>query len=390
VASPPLRSNDSLQQARTLLGGLSPAQFMRRHWQRRPLLVRQAWPTAQPPASRQQLFELCARDDVESRLVEQRGGPWRLRHGPISRRSLPPLNRPGWTLLVQGLDLHLDTAHVMLRCFDFIAQAGLDDLMVSYASDGGGVGPHVDSYDVFLLQVQGRRRWRIAPPGRAQWVPGLPLRILAEFQPQEEWVLEPGDMLYLPPGWGHEGMALGGGCMTASIGFRSPTAAELSAALLLRMAEDLSEEGSSFTGAWARRYADPGMPATLETGAVPVGLKAFAWAGLRRLVADEQALSVALGRWLTEPKPQVWFVSQAAAWQAGQGVVLDRRTRMAHDSTHLFINGEAFRLAGRDGRLLRTLANQRCLDARAWGQVSEQARTVAFEWMAAGWLHPSQ
>ncbi|MFM7973031.1 MAG: JmjC domain-containing protein, partial [Betaproteobacteria bacterium] len=243
---------------------------------------------------------------------------------------------------------------------------------------------------VFLLQVQGRRRWRIAPPGPANFVPGLPLRILAEFKAQQEWVLEPGDLLYLPPGWGHEGVALGGDCMTASIGFRSPTAGELGAALLQGMAEELLEDSTGHRGAWGRRYADPGLAATLQTGAIPASLRAFASASLRRAMTDEQALVQALGRWLTEPKAQVWFEPQAARLQTGQGVVLDRRTRMAHDAGLLFINGEAFRVAGADGRLMRRLADQRRLEGRAWAHLSAQAQAVALEWLAAGWLHADQ
>jgi 50S ribosomal protein L16 3-hydroxylase len=400
VARSPSVSADPLHQPRALLAGLSPAQFMRRHWQRRPLWVRQAWPGVQPPASRKALFDLCGQDDVESRCIEQRDGRWLVRHGPLGRRSLPPLSRPAWTLLVQGLDLHLEAAHAMLRAFDFIPQARLDDLMLSYASDGGGVGPHVDSYDVFLLQVQGRRRWRIAPPGDATLAPNQPLRILARFQAQDEWVLEPGDLLYLPPGWGHDGVALGGDCMTASIGFRSPTVGELTAALLQRMAEELVEDmadeghsaphGGGMTSPWSRRYADVGSPATERTGAVPAALAGFAQKGLRRLGADEQALARALGRWLTEPKPQVWFAPSSRPWRQGQGVVLDRRTRMAHDARHVFINGEAFRVAGVDGRLLRTLADRRRLDGTSWSELSVEARQGALEWIAAGWLHPDQ
>jgi 50S ribosomal protein L16 3-hydroxylase len=376
-----------LQQPRALLGGLSPAQFMRRYWQRQPLMVRQAWPQVQPPASRAELFALCARDDVESRCIEQYGGQWRLRHGPLSRRSLPPLSRPNWTLLVQGLDLHLDTAHQILRAFDFIPQARLDDLMLSYASDGGSVGPHVDAYDVFLLQVQGTRRWRIAEPGDVRFLPGLPLRVLATFNSQQEWVLEPGDLLYLPPGWAHEGVADGGDCMTASVGFRSPTAAELGAALLQQMADELSEDGVTQGTAWARRYADLGQAATLRTGAVPLRLRDFAHRSLKRVMADEQAVARALGRWLTEPKAQVWFAPSDSSLVPGQGVVLDRRTRMVHDERHLFINGEAFEVGGLDGRLMRRLADERRLGGRAWVRLSEPARSAALEWLAAGWLH---
>ena len=379
---------DPLHTARTLLGGLSPALFMRRHWQRKPLLVRQAWPGVQAPADRRQLFDLVERDEVESRCIEQRGNQWRLRHGPMGRRSLPPRQRPGWTLLVQGLDLHLDAAHEMLRAFDFIPQARVDDLMLSYASDGGGVGPHVDSYDVFLLQVQGRRRWRIAPPGDDSLVPGLPLRILAKFDAQSEWVLEPGDMLYLPPGWGHDGVAQGGDCMTASIGFRAPRAGELAGALLQRMADELTEAAHTDEGGpWVKRHADRGLAATAHTGAVPPGLEGFARACIARAARDEAAMARALGAWLTEPKPKVWFEADPSAFWQDQGIMLDRRTRMAYDERHLFINGEAFHVGGLDSRLLRRLADQRRLDAKSVCRLSQEACAVAFGWISQGWLH---
>ena len=178
-----------------LLGGLSPAAFMRRYWQKRPLLVRQACPGARPPLTRAELLALAARDEVESRLVARRGTGWTLRHGPMPRSALPPLRQPGWTLLVQGLDLHVSAARALLERFRFVPDARLDDLMLSYATDQGGVGPHLDTYDVFLLQVHGRRRWRIARPGDDSLVEGLPLKILRHFEPEFEWVLEPGDLL---------------------------------------------------------------------------------------------------------------------------------------------------------------------------------------------------
>ena len=180
-----------------LLGGLSPTQFMRRHWQKKPLLVRQALPGIGAPLPRAELFALAARDDVESRLVQRHATGWSLRHGPLPRRALPPLSRPAWTLLVQGLDLHLQAAHELLARFRFVPGARLDDLMLSYASDGGGVGPHLDSYDVFLLQVHGRRRWRVGRPADAAFVEGLPLKILRRFEPEHDWLLEPGDLLWI-------------------------------------------------------------------------------------------------------------------------------------------------------------------------------------------------
>jgi len=149
---------------------------------------------------------------------------WQLQPGPLHR--LPSPRRAGWTVLVQGVDLADDGAHALLQRFRFVPDARLDDLMISYATDGGGVGPHVDSYDVFLLQAHGRRRWRISRQRDLRTVEGAPLQLLADFRPTDEVVLEPGDMLYLPPGVAHEGTAVGE-CITYSIGFRAPTHQEL-------------------------------------------------------------------------------------------------------------------------------------------------------------------
>ena len=183
-----------------LLGGMTPARFMQRHWQKKPLLVRQAISGFRPVLDRKALFDLAARDDVESRLVVHGagkghpGGGWKMRHGPIARRALPPVGRPGWTLLVQGVDLLDDRVHALLRQFRVVPDARLDDLMVSWASDGGGVGPHFDSYDVFLLQGYGRRRWRIGRQRDLSLRSDLPLKVLANFEPEQEFILEPGDI----------------------------------------------------------------------------------------------------------------------------------------------------------------------------------------------------
>ncbi len=369
--------------ALTLLGGLSPAQFMRHHWHKKPRLVRQAVPGIGAPLSRMALFALAARDDVESRLIQRDGRDhWQLRHGPLPRRALPPLAQGGWTLLVQGLDLHLDAAHDLLSRFRFVPAARLDDLMLSYASDGGGVGPHIDSYDVFLLQLQGRRRWRIGRARRPQWRDDVPLKMLAQFEADQDWVLDPGDMLYLPPGWAHEGVAIGGDCMTASIGFRAPGADELAQALLARLAD------ASDANPRAPRYRDPAQAATAQPGSVPEPLKRFAHAAVARVLADRVALDCVLGEWLTEPKAQVWFDAPRSARQnVEHGVVLDRRSRMAYDAGHIFINGESLRAGGQDAKLMHTLADARQLDARAVRAASSQARALLEEWWASGWLH---
>lgn len=367
-----------------LLGGLSPAAFMRRHWHKKPLLVRQALPGVEPPLARAELFELAGSADVESRLIVHDGaGGWRLRRGPLPRRALPPTKRSGWTLLVQGLDLHVPAAHALLSRFRFVPAARLDDLMVSYASDGGGVGPHLDSYDVFLVQVQGRRRWRIGRVADDRLVEGVPLKLLAHFEPSQEWVLEPGDLLYLPPGWGHDGTALGGDCMTCSVGFRAPTRGELARDMLQRLADIAGDAGDD------RLYRDPTQAATAQPGAVPPSLADFAARSLRQWMDDPDALACVLGETLTEPKAAVWFEA-GVALDGPSGVRLDRRTRMLYDARHVFINGESFRAGGRDATLMRRLADEGRLGARDVGRLGGDARGLLSEWAAAGWLHAAR
>ncbi len=362
-----------------LLGGISPAVFMKRYWQKKPLLVRQAWPGVAPPLPRAEFFELAGRESVESRLVEQRSGAWHVRHGPLPRRALPPLARAGWTLLVQGMDLHVAAAHEMLQRFRFVPDARMDDVMVSWASPGGGVGPHIDSYDVFLLQVQGRRRWRVGRVADPSWVEGAPLKRLRHFEPEFDWLVEPGDLLYLPPQWGHDGVAEGGDCMTCSMGFRVPTADELAHELLLRLADDTEVDHDSHL------YRDPTQPATETPAAVPEALLRFAQAALARHMSDPLAVPRALGELLTEPKPRVWFEARRGAPRGG--VRLDPCTRMMYDARHVFINGEAFIAGGRDATLMQRLANQRVLAAADCKRLSTEAAALLADWRGAGWVH---
>lgn len=362
-----------------LLGGLTPRQFMRRHWQKKPLLVRGAIPGFAPVIPRQRLFDLAATDGVESRLVAQQGDGWKLRSGPLPRRAAPALSTREWTLLVQGVDLHDAAAHALLQQFRFVPDARLDDLMISYASDGGGVGPHFDSYDVFLLQAQGRRRWRIGRQKDLTLREGLPLKILDRFEPEEEHVLEPGDMLYLPPRYAHDGIAQGE-CQTYSIGFRAPSRGELAQELLHRLGDDARD------AAGEALYRDAGQDATDSPGAIPASLQQFARGALAAALKDGAALDRALGEALTEPKSSVWFESGAARERLG-GVALDPRTRMMHDARHVFVNGESWRASGADARLMRRLADTRSLSAREVGRASAGAQDLLRAWLEAGWLH---
>ncbi|RZI70829.1 MAG: cupin domain-containing protein [Variovorax sp.] len=370
----------------TLLGGLSAAQFMRRHWQKKPLLVRQAVPAMQAPMTRAALFDLAARDDVESRLIRQGPKGWALRHGPLPRRALPPVTQAGWTMLVQGVDTHDDHVHTLLQQFRFLPDARLDDLMISYASDGGGVGAHFDSYDVFLLQASGRRRWSISRQQDLTLQQGVPLKILEHFVPEETFVLEPGDMLYLPPRYAHDGVAIGQDCMTCSIGLRSPAADELAADLLVRIAEAQSDELGDAQRKPPQRYRDPTQPAVDMPGAIPPALQVFARDAVLAGLRDPDAIDRALGESMTEPKSKVWFEARDGG-DVTAGVTLDRRSRMLYDTRHLYINGESFRAGGRDATLMRRLADQRGLSSRELARASDDALALLEDWCEAGWLH---
>ena len=370
----------------TLLGHISPQTFMKRYWQKKPLLIRQAIPSFAPLLGRAALFELAANEEVESRLIRKAAGAasWQLKAGPFARRMLPALKTPQWSLLVQGVDLHNDAVRELLDQFRFIPDARLDDLMISYATQGGGVGPHFDSYDVFLLQAQGRRQWQISAQKDLTLQDGVPLKILANFQPTQTFVLEPGDMLYLPPRYAHDGVALDE-CMTYSIGFRSAKEGELASELLQRLADDAADEVG------ARLYQDAGQPAVATPAEIPAAMLKFAQAALQKALADPAVLKRALGEYLSEPKASVWF-DEAVAPQSRDGVSkaglrLDRRTKMLLDDHHVFINGESFKASGRDAALLKQFANERFLDATALTRASVGAQSLLQNWLEAGWIH---
>ena len=378
-----------LDQPAALLGGLSPIEFMARHWQREPLLVRQALPGVEPPVTRAELFRLAEQDDVESRLVVRHGRgdgeDWQLERGPLPRKRLPPLRQPDWTVLVQGLNLHVPAAHALLTRFRFVPQARLDDLMISWAAEGGGVGPHFDSYDVFLIQVAGRRRWRIGRMPDARLRPDLPVKIIENFAPEQEWVLEPGDMLYLPPGWAHDGVAGGGECMTCSVGFSSPHRSELARETLLRLADAVDDEDDAGTRPVV--YLDPGQPATTTPGRVPAGLLRFTADAVRRALDEPGALERALGEYLSEPKATVSF-EIGDALPAGCGVILDPRSCMLYDDRHVFMNGDSWHAADEDAEMLRRLADARSLDAATVARASDALAELLAQWCDDGWIHP--
>jgi 50S ribosomal protein L16 3-hydroxylase len=367
-----------------LLGGRSAARFLREFWHKEAALIRGAVPGFAGLAKRPALLALAARDDVESRLVVREGRRWTLAHGPFPPRTWKALPSRNWTLLVQGVNLHWDSAERLLRRFSFLPYARLDDLMVSYAVPGGGVGPHFDSYDVFLLQGDGRRRWRYGRQDDLALKPGLPLRILERLVPEHDEVLEPGDMLYLPPQYAHDGVALTE-CTTCSIGFRAATANELATAFLDHLRDALDLTG---------RYADPQLAPTATPARIAPAMRrryARMLAGLRW---DSGDVARFLGCWLSEPKPQVFFVPPArpasprafAAAASKHGLRLNARTQLLYDERHLFINGSAAAWPASGAATLARLADARSLAPRELRSLTPPAMTLLHDWYRDGYL----
>ncbi|MDB5774477.1 MAG: hypothetical protein JWP38_610 [Herbaspirillum sp.] len=366
----------------TVLGGMTPSRFLRDYWHKKPLLIRQALPEFKALLSRAELFALAARDDVESRLVAKNKNRWEMQNGPFAR--LPQAGQKEWTLLVQGVNLHDDRADALLRRFRFIPDARLDDLMISYAVDNGGVGPHFDSYDVFLLQAEGQRRWQIGAQQDLTLVEGAPLKILRDFAPTETFVLDPGDMLYLPPHYAHDGVALGP-CMTYSIGFRAPTYQELGEAFLDFMVE---------TVALPDRYADADLRLTKNPAEISKVMLSRVADELNKVRFTDEDIRIFLGEYLSEPKASVFFdpplktFTPAAFTNAilKRGIALSRKTQMLYSGRTLFINGESFDAGREDKALLSALADCRRLDAAALAQASADVLESLYAWYQDGWI----
>ena len=366
----------------TLLGDITPAQFLRDYWHKKPLLIRQAVPGFKALFDFKALAELAKLDHVESRLVSHADGHWNMQQGPLT--SLPSPKQKEWTLLVQGANLHSAKADELLRQFRFLPDARLDDLMVSFATDGGGVGPHFDSYDVFLLQGQGKRHWRIGAQRDLSLIDGLPLKILSNFTPDEEFTLEPGDMLYLPPHYAHDGVAIGD-CQTYSIGFRSPSFQELGEAFLQFMADSIDLPGI---------YSDPDLKASAKPAEIPRDMLSTITEELNKVRFTEEDVTIFLGEHLSEPKHNVFFTPLSKPLTVGRftdaaqkkGVVLSRKTLMLYRGKNVFINGESFVIGRADKATLETLANDRALDGAAVAKASDDVMDALYTWYQDGWI----
>jgi 50S ribosomal protein L16 3-hydroxylase len=371
--------------AAALPGGLSARAFLQRHWQRKPLLVRAAMPGFSGPVDRAGALALARRDDVESRLVLRQGRRYTLEHGPFTAARLKALPPRNWTLLIQGVNLVNAGADALLRRFAFLPFARLDDVMVSYAAPGGGVGPHFDSYDVFLLQGFGRRRWRWGAQRDLALVPDLPVKILRHFTPSHDAVLAPGDLLYLPPRYAHDGVALDA-CTTCSIGFRAPAHEALAQAFLDDVRDRVRIAG---------RYTDAGIAPTRTPARLDPALLRRMAAPLARIRWSRQDVEAFLGRYLSEPKAHVTFSPPAQSLglraftaRAGrEGVRLDRAAQLLYDARRLHLNGETLTVPRAARRLLERLANARALDGATLARGDAGLWQLLHRWHEHGYLH---
>ncbi|MGD8514670.1 MAG: cupin domain-containing protein [Granulosicoccaceae bacterium] len=277
-----------MQWPTNILGGMDPARFLAEYWQKRPLLIRQAVPGFRDPLDPDELAGLACEDDIASRIVVELQGdrPWQVRHGPFDEAIFAEVPASHWSLLVQDMNRYVPALARLLDCFAFVPDWRIDDVMVSYAPEHGSVGPHIDNYDVFLLQGLGARRWQIncQPVNDDDLIAGLDLRILKRFEPEQEWVLEAGDMLYLPPGVQHYGVALED-CLTYSIGFRAPDRNEL----LSDLAHWLTEQADIA----APRYADPDLQRPQHPGEI----SADSLQQVRQLLAVNELTAQQLAYW---------------------------------------------------------------------------------------------
>jgi 50S ribosomal protein L16 3-hydroxylase len=381
-----------------LLGGISPKKFMKKYWHKKPLLVRGAIPAFElaktvyeplsSPISAKELFKIASKDDVESRLIKAH--PWSFEEGPFSKKSIPSLETADWTLLVQGMEAWHPAAANVLSWFRFIPDARLDDLMISIAGPGGGVGPHFDSYDVFLIQMSGRRRWKISEQTDLSLSPDLPLKILQNFQPEQEWDLEPGDMLYLPPHIAHDGIALDAGCQTWSVGFRAQSYKELIQEGLWRLAESLENVPEL-----EKRFADPRQGATTSPEQLPNELSKQIAVLLRNLKLDQvETFMPGVAEYLSEPKPQAIFTPPEDALDIGQfKSLLSKQALVPHPQTRLLALGKTIFCNGEDMTLgqtpftqkaWQTLAAKRLL--KGSGFIANNPEDSLFEAYLAGWL----
>lgn len=346
-----------------LLNNLTPAQFLAEYWQKKPLLIRGAIPNFKGLLTPNELAGLACEDDVQARIIQQKKAGWKVQHSPIDEADFAKLPKQNWTLLVQSVNHFLPEAADLLALFDFIPHARLDDLMVSYAPTGGGVGAHVDSYDVFLLQGSGKRNWKISAQTDLSLVENAPLKILKNFIPEQEFTLEAGDMLYLPPQIAHWGVSESDDCMTYSIGFRAPSYQELAHEFLHYLQDHVQLAGM---------VSDPDLTVQKHAGEISDALQALVYKAFSGLTWTSDDIGDFLGHYLSEPKAHIYFdapakISLAAFTQklANKSLALNLKSQLLFTKNAFYLNGEKLIVPTQLYDCMRELADKRRVNTHA-------------------------
>jgi 50S ribosomal protein L16 3-hydroxylase len=378
-----------------LLNGLTPEQFLAEYWQKKPLLIKNAIPNFTGLLSQDELAGLACEEEVQSRIVKYKRGKWVADFGPFDEDDFAQLtDKPtaenNWTLLVQSVNHHLPEGAALLQLFAFIPHARLDDLMVSYAPNGGGVGPHFDSYDVFLLQGQGKRIWRISEQTDLSLVEGAPLRILQNFDISQEWLVEPGDLLYLPPHLAHWGIAVtdkGVDCMTYSIGFRAPKNQELATEFLGFMQDKLNQDLIVLDGI----YQDADLSLQEHSAEINNEMIAKVSANLQKIRWSDDLVAEFLGTYLSEPKVGVIFepnkkmvMRSFSEKIAKAGIALNLKSLMLFVADNFYMNGESVKFTGEAANVLTALADKRHIEAT--NIQDALLLQQIYDWYIAGYL----
>lgn len=354
----------------TPLGNIPTEQFLQQYWQQKPLLIRQAFADFRSPINADELAGLALEDDVTSRIVLQQDNDhiWDCWHGPFSEETFTQLPDSHWTLLVQDVEKHLPELNNILESFYFLPRWRMDDLMISYAADQGSVGPHLDQYDVFLLQATGQRRWQIQlEPDTDHLIEGIELQILKNFNADEEWLLNPGDMLYLPPGVAHHGIAEDE-CMTFSIGFRAPCTAEL----ISSIAHDLSQQCTANT-----RFRDTLINCPENRGELDRQSLDQLTALIHNALSDPHLVEQAIAKHLAEPAPVIAnypvrhmdITDFATALKNSHRLTVHPAIRMLYidnaGELTWFLDGERITVDADDAQAIKTLCNHYSLPTRS-------------------------
>ncbi len=371
-----------------LLNNLTPSQFLAEYWQKKPLLIKNAIPSFTGLLSPEDLAGLACEEDVQARIVQKKADKWLVKNGPFDDTDFAKLPNKDWTLLVQSVNHYLPKATELLNQFDFIPKARLDDLMVSYAPDGGGVGAHVDSYDVFLLQGSGQRRWKISSQTDLSLIEDAPLKILKNFVTEQEWVLEAGDMLYLPPQIAHWGVAVGDNCMTYSIGFRAPKTHELTHEFLSYLQDNLNDGENTL-------YSDPDLQLANHPAKIDELMVSKVSTMIQKINWDKHNVADFLGQYLTEPKPDVYFepakklsLAKFIAQLQQKSIVLDLKSLMLFTDNAYYLNGEKLTISDNLHGCMQDLANQRYLNINNQSsELQTQIANVLYESYMAGFIN---